>query len=52
MKEHLYKSDTELLLFNLQMLGIMMVAGRDEEADGAYQTALQLAEKLVEEENK
>ena len=52
MKEHLFKSDIELLLFNLEMLGIMLVAGRDKEADNAYQSALQLAEKLVKEENK
>ncbi len=52
MKEHLYKSDTELLLFKLEFMGVMMMAGRTEEADDAYQAALQLAEKLVEEENK
>lgn len=36
------------LLFELQFLGLMMMAGRTEEADAAYQRAQKLAQQLVD----
>jgi len=44
------KSEAETLLTKLELLGIMMVAGRLDEADDLYNEALELARSLVEGE--
>tara|TARA_R110000796_G_scaffold95152_2_gene200287 strand:+ start:226 stop:378 length:153 start_codon:yes stop_codon:yes gene_type:complete len=43
------KTPAQSLLFQLQFMGMMMMAGRQEEADTAYQKAQQLAKQLVDE---
>ena len=44
------KTTAEQLLFQLQFMGMMLMVGRAEEADTAYQKALALAKELVEAE--
>ena len=36
------------LLFQLQFMGLMMMSGRQDEADAAYQKAQKLAQQLVD----
>jgi hypothetical protein len=42
------KTTAEQLLFQLQFMGMMLMVGREKEADTAYQKALGLAKELVE----
>ena len=42
------KTPAARLLFQLQFMGLMMMAGRTEEANAAYQKAQQLAQQLVD----
>ena len=44
------KTTAEQLLFQLQFIGMVLMVGRTEEADTAYQKALALAKELVEAE--
>jgi hypothetical protein len=39
----------EQLLFHLQLMGVMMAAGRDEMADNSYIKAQKLAQQLIDE---
>jgi predicted RNA polymerase sigma factor len=41
------KTLAEQLLFQLQFMGMMLMVGRQEEADTAYQKALALAKELI-----
>jgi hypothetical protein len=36
------------LLFQLQFMGLMMMSGRQDEADAAYVKAQQLAQQLID----
>ena len=49
MKDSL-KSEAETLLTKLELLGIMMMSGRLDEADDLYNEALELSRSLVEGE--
>ena len=42
------KTKAERLLFQLQWLGVMGMAGREEEADAAYVKAQELAQELID----
>ena len=42
------KTTAEQLLFQLQFMGMMLMAGRPEDADTAYQKAIALAQELIE----
>jgi len=42
------KTPAQSLLFQLQFMGIMMLSGRQDEADAAYVKAQQLAQQLVD----
>ena len=44
------KSEAETLLTKLELLGIMMMTGRVDEADVLYNDALELARSLAEAE--
>ena len=46
------KTPAEQLLFQLQFMGMMLMVGRQEEADTAYQKALTLAKELIEAEQR
>jgi transcriptional regulator of acetoin/glycerol metabolism len=46
------KTDAERLLFQLQLLGVMAAAGRDEERDRAYVRAQELAQQLIAAEKR
>ena len=43
------KTTAERLLFQLQLLGMMSMAGRAEEADQAYVRTQELAQELIEQ---
>tara|TARA_R110002095_G_scaffold92963_1_gene81218 strand:- start:56 stop:220 length:165 start_codon:yes stop_codon:yes gene_type:complete len=42
------KTTAQKLLFQLQWLGVMGMAGREDEADAAYVKAQKLAQQLVD----
>ena len=42
------KTPAQRLLFQLQWLGVMGMAGREDEADAAYVKAQELAQELVD----
>ena len=42
------KTTAQQLLFQLQWLGVMGMAGREDEADAAYVKAQKLAQQLVD----
>ena len=42
------KTPAQALLFQLQFMGLMMMTGRTDEAETAYQTAQKLAQELVD----
>lgn len=42
------RTTAEVLQFRLQFMAVMMMAGRTEEADTAYQQALELVQELID----
>ena len=42
------KTPAARLLFQLQLMGLLLMTGRDEEASAAYQEAQRLAQQLVD----
>ena len=50
MNDQSLKSEAETLLTKLELLGIMMMTGRVDEADVLYNDALELARSLAEAE--
>lgn len=42
------RTTAEVLQFRLQFMAVMLMAGRTEEADAAYQQALELAQQLID----
>lgn len=42
------KTPAQSLLFQLQFMGLMMMSGRQDEADAAYVKAQKLAQQLVD----
>tara|TARA_R110000824_G_scaffold217366_1_gene403873 strand:- start:80 stop:241 length:162 start_codon:yes stop_codon:yes gene_type:complete len=42
------QTPAESLLFQLQFMGLMMMSGRQDDADAAYQKAQKLAQQLVD----
>lgn len=42
------RTTAEQLEFSLQFMAVMLVAGRTEEADTAYQRALELVQELID----
>ena len=42
------QTTAEVLQFRLQFMAVMLMAGRTEEADTAYQQALELVQDLID----